>query len=183
MRYIYTGITKTGGGVVIPSCTISVYLAGGTTAASIYEAKTGGSAVNSVTSDSTTGRYTFYVDDTVYAITQEFKIVVSKSGYTQLTFDNIPIFIGVPLTGSLSWNPGSLADEADATNDVTVTGASIGDIAMAGFPCLVSSVASKGWQISAHVTAANTVTVCLKNCTGSTVDLDSGTLKVAVWKT
>jgi len=90
-RFIYEAHTKDGAGKIIPSATVAVYLAGTTTVASIYSAYSGGTAVNSVTSG-TDGKFTFYVDDTVYASSQQFKIVMSKSGYTSQTYDYISIF-------------------------------------------------------------------------------------------
>ena len=62
MRYSQHGTYKDGNGKVVTSGTISVFLADGTTAASIYTAESGGSAVNSVTSDSTNGTFVFFVD-------------------------------------------------------------------------------------------------------------------------
>jgi hypothetical protein len=38
------------------------------------------------------------------------------------------------------------------------------------------------WLLSAQVTAANTVTVTLRNDSGGTIDPASGTLRVTVWK-
>ncbi|MFA5340417.1 MAG: hypothetical protein WC332_01445 [Clostridia bacterium] len=91
-RYIYKGTTRDGAGKIIASATISVYLAGTTTAASVYEAYTGGTAVNSVTSG-TDGTFTFYVSDADYtAGAQKFKIVMSKSGYSSQTYDYISIY-------------------------------------------------------------------------------------------
>lgn len=91
-RYIYSGTTRDGAGKIIASATVAVYLAGTTTAASVYEAYSGGTAVNSVTSG-TDGVFTFYVDDTTYtAGSQKFKIIMSKSGYTSQTYDYISIY-------------------------------------------------------------------------------------------
>lgn len=91
-RYIYSGTTRDGAGKIISAATIAVYLAGGTTAASVYAAYSGGTAVNSVTS-STDGTFTFYVDDSDYtAGSQKFKIVVSKTGYSSQTYDYVSIY-------------------------------------------------------------------------------------------
>jgi len=70
----------------------------------------------------------------------------------------------------------SLGDGANTLEqDVTVTGAQLGDFAMASL-----SVDLQGLIMTAQVTAADTVTVALTNETGSTIDLASGTLYVMV---
>jgi len=95
-RYICQGTTRDGNGRVIISATVSVYLAGTSTAASIYTASSGGTAVNSVTSSSTNGSFTFYVDGADYARTQLFDITVSKSGYETKTWSNVGIYRAYP---------------------------------------------------------------------------------------
>jgi hypothetical protein len=90
-RYKKQGVFTDGQGAVIPSATINVYLAGTTTAASIYTASSGGAAVNSVTSGSD-GKFEFWVDDTDYDNEQLFKIELSKTGYQSLEYDNIIVF-------------------------------------------------------------------------------------------
>lgn len=91
-RYIYQGTTKDGNGKVVDSATVSVFLNGTTTAADVYAASSGGSAVASVTSDSTDGSFLFYVDDGDYAVTQRFKITISKTNYTTKSYDDIVIY-------------------------------------------------------------------------------------------
>ena len=81
------------------------------------------------------------------------------------------------LTGTATWNPASIADNANDSTTVTVTGATVGQPAFAGF----SSVTTSGWLISAFVTATNTVTVTLRNVTGGAVDLASGTVTAKVF--
>lgn len=72
---------------------------------------------------------------------------------------------------------GSLAAGASATEAVTVTGAALGDFAVASM-----NISLSGLTMTAYVSAANTVTVVLANNTGSPVDLAPGTLYVAVLK-
>lgn len=86
-------------------------------------------------------------------------------------------YIPITLIGSASWNPGSIADGDEAVTDVTVTGAALGDYAVASF-----SVDTADLAISASVTATNTVTVSLLNNTGGAIDLASGTVRVVVVK-
>ena len=64
------------------------------TAANVYAASTGGSQVSTVTSDSTNGSFSFYVDEGDYLSTQKFKVTVSKTDYTSFTWDNIVILPG-----------------------------------------------------------------------------------------
>ena len=116
MRYPYSGFTKDQNGRIIQSAVVSVYLAGSSTAASIYAAETGGTAVNSVTSDSN-GQFSFWVDDGNYAVTQKFKISVSKAvsnvaSYGSVDIDDVVIFtIG---GGGLVYYPDpSVADQTN----------------------------------------------------------------------
>lgn len=80
------------------------------------------------------------------------------------------------LRASATWNPASLTTGSQATTTVTVTGAALGDKALASF-----SLDLAGCVMTAYVSAADTVTVVLLNQTGGTVDLASGTLSVSVF--
>jgi hypothetical protein len=75
-------------------------------------------------------------------------------------------------TGSATYDPPSLATGASTTTTVTCTGAATTHYAQA----TLSS--NTGLTINAYVSAANTVTVQLRNDTGATLDVASGTLKV-----
>jgi hypothetical protein len=74
---------------------------------------------------------------------------------------------------STTWNPSSIADGNEEAKEITVTGAALGDYAMASFSLDVSDL-----TLNAQVTAANTVTCVLSNHTGGAIDLASGTLRV-----
>lgn len=78
------------------------------------------------------------------------------------------------LTGSKTWDPPSVADGAMTSTTVTVTGVAFGDFIRASF----SQALPAGMQLTAEVTAANTVTVTLVNHSGGTLDIASGTLRV-----
>lgn len=80
------------------------------------------------------------------------------------------------LDGSTSWDPGNLVDGAGESKDVTVTGAALGDFAVAAFDKDL-----QGILISAAVKSANTVTVRLQNETTGAVDLAAGTIYVRVY--
>lgn len=142
MRYSYFGTTKDGNGKVICGATITVYLAGTSTLASVYTASSGGTAVNSVTSgadtSSTPGYFIFWIDRTLYTATQLFKIVISKSGFTSQTYDNIiesggiafdTIWpIGSIFIGAVSTNPGTLLNGGTWSAVHSGIWVSIGDI-------------------------------------------------------
>lgn len=81
------------------------------------------------------------------------------------------------LAGSKTYDPPSLTDGSATTTTVTVTGAALGDYALASH-----SISLQGIALTAAVTAADTVTVTLFNKTGGTLDIASGTLKARVWK-
>jgi len=97
-RYKYQGTFKDGNGRVVGTATtsdgvagtVSVYLAGTTTAASVYAAETGGVAVNSVSTD-THGYFYFWVDHDDYTCSQKFKIVLSHADFESKTYDDIHI--------------------------------------------------------------------------------------------
>ena len=76
-----------------------------------------------------------------------------------------------------TWNPDSIANGASASTTVTVSGAALGDYAVASF-----SLDLSGLTLSAYVSATNTVTVVLSNLTGAAVNLASGTVSVLVFK-
>ncbi len=77
--------------------------------------------------------------------------------------------------GKANWNVGDVLDEAEATLDITVTGAALGDY------CEVSgSLSQLDCELSAQVISANNVTVTLSNLTGGTVDMLSPDIYVKV---
>lgn len=76
------------------------------------------------------------------------------------------------IEGTATFDPGSLADGAGTTTTVTVTGAALGDMALASF-----SLTTSGITITAWVSASNTVSVRFQNESGGTLDIGSGTLK------
>lgn len=82
------------------------------------------------------------------------------------------------LTATTTWNPASAATGTAQSTTITVTGAAVGDLAVAGLTTMPTGT----WLLSAQVTAANTVTVTLRNDSGATVDPASGTLRATVWK-
>ena len=81
------------------------------------------------------------------------------------------------LVKSASWNPAEIADGDEEAKEVTVTGAALGDFALASFSVDVADLV-----LDAQVTVANTVTCILANNTGGAINLAAGTLYVFVIK-
>jgi hypothetical protein len=91
MRYIEQGIARDGSGRTVAGATVSVFLAGTSTPASIYTASTGGTAINSVTTGAD-GSFLFYVDDADYESGQLFDEVLSASRFASKTWYAKAIF-------------------------------------------------------------------------------------------
>lgn len=95
----------------------------------------------------------------------------------QKLLDAIRAELGYTLTASATFDPASIATAVGETTTITVTGAALGDFAMASF-----SLDLAGVTLSAYVSAANTVAVRFANV-GATnpTNLASGTLRVRVF--
>ena len=100
----------------------------------------------------------------------------SRRYYLEDYFNQLPA-INAYLQGSETKDWGNIADGDEEAEEVTVTGAALGDYAVATMSIDVTDL-----TITASVTAADVVTVVLGNFTGSAVDLGSGTLTVKVFK-
>lgn len=100
----------------------------------------------------------------------------SLSKFEKLAFWRKKKFLEA-LSASATWDPASTADNATSTaTTVTVTGAKTTDEVFAKF----SNALPDGAYLIASVTAPDTVSVAVRNETGSTLDLASGTLSVRV---
>lgn len=118
-RHLFKGVSRDGAGNVISGATVSVYLTGTTTAASVYTASTGGTAVNSVTS-ATSGAFTFYVDESDYGYGQLFDLSIAKTGYSTATWTGVEV-IKLPWTTGAG-TPKFYTYQADAlADDGTIT--------------------------------------------------------------
>ena len=82
------------------------------------------------------------------------------------------------LSATATWDPPSLNNGAVTSTTITVTGAGLGDIVNASH----NQIGSNNVIVSAHVQAADTVRVVLRNDSGGTLNITSGTLRVNVWK-
>ena len=98
MRYSLWGHVVDGNGAVIEGAQVTIYEAGTTTLATIYEAKTGGSAITgSVATADTKGFWQVYLDDADYLSGDQFKVMTqSPSGassvYGDQTIDDVQGF-------------------------------------------------------------------------------------------
>jgi hypothetical protein len=90
-RYSFQGTFRDGQGNIVEDGTVSVFLAGTTTAATIYTSDVIVASTSSVTSDEK-GYFIFYVDNTDYGTSQLFDITLSKTGYDSQTYSDISIF-------------------------------------------------------------------------------------------
>lgn len=77
------------------------------------------------------------------------------------------------LSASVTYDPPSIAAGASITTTVTLTGVAVGDLVQAAFNRYSADI-----EISAAVSATNTVTVKFKNTGSAAIDLTSGTLTV-----
>ena len=78
-------------------------------------------------------------------------------------------------TGSATWNPSLIGTGNEESQDITVTGAVVGDIVQVSF-----SLDLEDLELTATVALANTVTCVLSNRTTGTITLSSGTCRVRV---
>jgi hypothetical protein len=70
----------------------------------------------------------------------------------------------------------SVADQAAATDTVTIPGVALGDMVIG----MSAGVSEAGVVRRAYVSAANTVTIATTNTTGGAVDLGSTTVKLVI---
>ncbi len=86
---------------IIVGGTVTVNLTGTSTAATVYAAESGGSAItDSQITTGSDGTYKFWVDDGDYGISQRFRLVLAGgSPFTTRTIDDVVVFPGIT-TGS-----------------------------------------------------------------------------------
>lgn len=80
------------------------------------------------------------------------------------------------LETSAAYSLGQVADGTQESQDITISGAALGDFAMVSASFDVVDL-----QVEAHITAADTCTVVVRNGTGGAVT-PSGTLYIRVLK-
>jgi len=111
-RYVYRDILQDTKGNAVAGATVTVYLAGTTTRATIYSAVSGGSSVSgSVLTTGSDGLIEFFVDDGDYGYDQRFKYSAYKVGYGSKSADYLSI---LP-----AWDPLRLtSDEWDQLENI-----------------------------------------------------------------
>ena len=89
-RYPYQSFIQDGNGRAIEDVTVTVYEADTTTLATIYAAKSGGTAITgSYVTTSASGYFLFYIDTVDYTEETFFDIVPTKSGYEFDTIEDV----------------------------------------------------------------------------------------------
>lgn len=78
---------------------------------------------------------------------------------------------------TVGWTPGAIASGSSATQSITVTGVSLGFVAVASFSLALPA----GCGITAAVTGANTVQATIYNNSGAPQNIGAGTLRVNAW--
>lgn len=81
------------------------------------------------------------------------------------------------LSATTTWDPANVAAGAQVSTTVTVTGAALGDEVTCSFNLDLQLM-----QLTGYVSAANTVTVILRNGTAGGINLASGTLRASAWE-
>jgi len=96
---------------------------------------------------------------------------------TQTYISNVQNIIGAVryLTGTIAATPGTIAAAGQGVFTVTVTGAALGDLAVASY-----SLSVAGLVMTANVTSANTVTVYMTNTSLAGIAPGSGNIRVMV---
>ena len=100
---------------------------------------------------------------------------IDDSRALKALFDAVRADLGITLSGSATYDAGSLIDAAGVTTTVSVPGAALGDFAQASLSVSVAGITMTAW-----VSAADTVSVRLQNESAGTIDLASATLRVRV---
>lgn len=103
----------------------------------------------------------------------EMGLAALDSRYVNVTGGAVTV-----ISGTATWNIGNIASGTRAAGqNVTVTGAALGDPCIGGLTSLDES-----WAIDCNVTAANIVTCTAVNTSGGTVDPASGTLRATCFQ-
>jgi len=113
MRYHFLGRARDSYGNILSGIDVSIYLAGTTTAFSVWSAQTGGTSISTVPQRDTnsSGQFDFYVDDSEYSTDTLADIVVGET-----TYSNMIVFPGTGGGGGgqIDWQE-SVKDRYDPT--------------------------------------------------------------------
>ncbi len=81
-----SGIARDGEGNIVASATVALTVYSTGLAATCYSAQSGGSALSGgATTSGSDGSYTFWIEDSDYALISLFNVTISKTGYTSMT--------------------------------------------------------------------------------------------------
>ena len=176
-RFIYHGTNRDGSGNVISDATVTVYLAGTTTAATIYSEVSGGSAISgSAITTGTDGSFEFFVDSSDYATSQYFKVVLTKSGYATKTYDqcnifgsstSYPISIANGGTGAVSASAARIALGATTVGNALFTAVSAG----AARAAIGVSESGTALQVANNLSDLNSAATARTNLGGGTTGI------------
>jgi hypothetical protein len=97
---------------------------------------------------------------------------------TQISLSTLSLSGAAGLAPAVAWNPGVILAGSQATTTIAASGAALGDKVLVS----LTSLTTETLLLTAHVSAANQVTVVLANLTGSTQTLNSGTLSALVFR-
>jgi len=166
----YFGINQS-----VPTATLHV---GGNSGTALFALGTSTDAFKITSSNNTT---LFTVDTTNDKVVINGSVEMTGTGSFRRPSQRIELeeyFAQLPepylyATETKDW--GNIADGDEEAEEITVTGAALGDFARVSFSLDVADL-----ELSAQVTAANTVTVTLSNNTGGPIDLGSGIIRVHV---
>lgn len=169
-KFFGTVLDSKGKPVENATVTVSEYPGGGTP--SLYSEASGSTALANPAVTDDHGYYEFYVAAGRYAL------AITTNDET-ITVNDVSVDWDVELTGSKTYDPGSIAAAATESTTVAVTGAAAGDFALASFSDVSTTNADKV-TLDAKVSAANTVTVFFRNNHSGAVNLAAGTLRARV---
>ena len=171
MRYIYQNVVQDGRGNFVPSASVTVTLAGGSTKASIYSALTGGTVdADGIITTGADGTFAFYVDEADYSHSQQFRIVWSKSGFTSETWDYIQIFPD----GDRTLLTSSTVDQGDNS----IVGTLAWHVADASTDPTTIKILPATYLVSTSIIIAATMTLEVKKGAVFTDDASNATLTI-----
>ncbi len=113
-----------------------------------------------------------------FEVTSDGSTTTITAGDLDMTYiEGVAVSQKADLIGTGTWNPSQITDGNEEVDDVTVTGAALGDFTKSSFSLDVTDL-----ELYDSPKSANTVTAHLFNRTGGNITLNSGTIKAHVYK-